>query len=94
MMVRVEKLCGCPLPLSLLLTGATIANLARHIIEANSDSAAPLVPVQTKGSRTPLFFLHGDWAGGGFYCSRLSQQLGENQPLMPCLLITWESRNS
>ncbi len=80
MMVRVEKLCGCSLPLSLLLTGATIANLARHIIGANSDSAAPLVPVQPKGSRTPLFFLHGDWAGGGFYCSRLSRQLGEDQP--------------
>jgi len=80
MMIRVEKLCGCSLPLSLLLTGATIANLAQHITGAKSDSTAPLVPVQTKGSRLPLFFLHGDWAGGGFYCSRLSDQLGGDQP--------------
>lgn len=80
MMVQIEKLCGRPLPLSLLLTGATIANLARFIVQANNESAAPLVTVQPKGDRQPLFFLHGDWAGGGFYCGRLSQQLGEDQP--------------
>ena len=80
MMTQVEKLCRRPLPLSLLLTGATIANLARYIVEANNQSATPLITVQAKGDRQPLFFLHGDWAGGGFYCGRLSQQLGENQP--------------
>ncbi len=80
MMIRVEKLCGCSLPLTLLLTGATIANLAHYIIEAKGDSSTPLVAVQTKGARPPIFFLHGDWAGGGFYCSRLSEKLGENQP--------------
>jgi hypothetical protein len=80
MMTQVEKLCRRPLPLSLLLTGATVANLARYIVEANNDSATPLVTVQAKGSRRPLFFLHGDWAGGGFYCGQLSQQLGEDQP--------------
>jgi len=80
MMIQIEKLCGRPLPLSLLLTGATIVNLARFIVEANNESAPPLVTVQAKGSRPPLFFLHGDWAGGGFYCGRLSQQLGEDQP--------------
>ena len=80
MMTRIEKLSGRRLPLSLLLTGATIANLARYIVEANNESAVPLITVQAKGSRPPLFFLHGDWAGGGFYCGRLSQQLGEDQP--------------
>jgi pimeloyl-ACP methyl ester carboxylesterase len=80
MMTQVEKLCGRPIPFSLLLTGATIASLARFIVEANNESAPPLVTVQAKGGRPPLFFLHGDWAGGGFYCGRLSQQLGEDQP--------------
>jgi len=80
MMTQIEKLCGRPLPLSLLLTGATIANLARHIIEANSESTAPLITVQGKGNRPPLFFLHGDWAGGGYYCGPLAHQLGEDQP--------------
>jgi amino acid adenylation domain-containing protein len=44
------------------------------------ESAAPLITFQAKGDRPPLFFLHGDWAGGGFYCGRLSRQLGEDQP--------------
>jgi acyl-CoA synthetase (AMP-forming)/AMP-acid ligase II/pimeloyl-ACP methyl ester carboxylesterase len=89
MMTQIEKLCGRPLPLSLLLTGATIANLARYIVEANNESASPLVPVQPKGGRQPLFFLHGDWAGGGFYCGRLAQQLGEDQPFFA--LPPWRS---
>jgi surfactin synthase thioesterase subunit len=89
MMTQVEKLCGRPLPLSLLLTGATISNLARYIVQANNESAAPLVSVQPKGTRQPLFFLHGDWAGGGFYCGRLSQQLGEDQPFYA--LPPWRS---
>jgi pimeloyl-ACP methyl ester carboxylesterase len=80
MMVQIEKLCGRPIPLSLLLTGATIANLARYIVEENSESVPPVVTIQPKGTRRPLFFLHGDWAGGGFYCNRLSQLLGEDQP--------------
>jgi acyl carrier protein len=80
MMGQIEKLSGRPLPLSLLLTGATIANLASYIVKANNESTEPMVAVQPKGSRPPLFFLHGDWAGGGFYCGRLSQQLGEDQP--------------
>jgi pimeloyl-ACP methyl ester carboxylesterase len=80
MIMQVEKLCGRPLPLSILLTGATISNLAHHIAEANSESALPLITVQPNGKRQPLYFLHGDWAGGGFYCGRLAQQLGENQP--------------
>ena len=80
MMTQIEKLCGRPLPLSLLLKGATIANLAHYIVQVNNESAEPLVAINSKGSRSALFFLHGDWAGGGFYCGRLSQQLGEDQP--------------
>jgi acyl carrier protein len=80
MMTQIEKLCGRPLPLSLLIKGATIANLAHYIVQANNESAEPLVAINPKGSRQPIFFLHGDWAGGGFYCGRLSQQLGEDQP--------------
>jgi acyl carrier protein len=80
MMLQVEKLCGRALPLSLLLTGATIANLARHIVAANNESGQPLIAVQPNGTQQPIFFLHGDWAGGGFYTSRLSELLGPDQP--------------
>jgi surfactin synthase thioesterase subunit len=82
MMLQVEKLCGRPLPLSLLITGATISNLATYIVETanSSEIDTPLIPLQTRGTKPPLFFLHGDWAGGGFYCNRLSAQLGDDQP--------------
>jgi pimeloyl-ACP methyl ester carboxylesterase len=39
-----------------------------------------MIAFHAQGSRRPLFFLHGDWSDEGFYCGRLSQQLGEDQP--------------
>ncbi len=38
------------------------------------------ITFQSKGDRPPFFFLHGDWAGGGFYCGHLMERLGDNQP--------------
>ncbi|MEJ0000659.1 MAG: hypothetical protein WDO13_16735 [Verrucomicrobiota bacterium] len=51
----------------------------QHIVASNQD-ALPLIRVQPKGRRQPIFFLHGDWAGGGFYCNKLSELLGDDQP--------------
>ena len=83
MMTEAGKLARRTLPLSLLLTGATVANLSRAIMEGNgadNGDARSVIPVQPKGAQPPLYFLHGDWVGGGFYCNRLSQHLGEDQP--------------
>ena len=82
MMTEAGKLCGRSLPLTLLLKGATVSNLARFIIHAHqeSETATPLIVLQPQGTRPPIFFLHGDWAGGGFYCQRLSEHLGADQP--------------
>jgi hypothetical protein len=82
MMIEAGKLCGKPLPLSLLLTGATVAHLTRYILEAQRDDSAnrPLIPLRTEGTRPPLFFLHGDWAGGGFYCRQLADAFAADQP--------------
>ena len=33
------------------------------------------------GSRAPLFYLHGDFDGGGLYCLSLASHLGLDQPL-------------
>jgi thioesterase domain-containing protein len=37
--------------------------------------------VQTTGSRTPFFFLHGDYTGIGLYARRFAGALGEEQPI-------------
>jgi pimeloyl-ACP methyl ester carboxylesterase len=82
MMIETGKLCGKPLPLSLLLTGATVAHLTRYMLEAQRDDFAnrPLIPLRTEGTWPPLFFLHGDWAGGGFYCRQLADDFPAGQP--------------
>ena len=80
MMVEAGKLAGQQLPLSLLLRGATIRNLARHILEGANVGGQAVIPVQPNGSKTPLFFLHGDWIGGGFYGHRLARDMGPDQP--------------
>lgn len=82
MMIEAGKIHGKPLPLSLLLTGATVAHLTRYILEAQRDDSAnrPLIPLRTEGTRPPLFFLHGDWAGGGFYCRQLADAFAADQP--------------
>ncbi len=52
-----------------------------------TEASGPLLTFRATGSRPPLFFLHGDWTGGGLYCGQLSERLGEDQPfyaLPPC----------
>ncbi|MGH7766723.1 MAG: non-ribosomal peptide synthetase [Candidatus Binatia bacterium] len=81
MMYGIEKACGRKVPLSTLFEGATIEHLGKKILEnrpAGGDSL--LVQVQPSGGKRPLFFLHGDFYGGGFYCLNLARALGDEQP--------------
>ena len=81
MMQRLEEFLGRHLPLTALLAGPTIENLTKALVREKFENAKSLlVPVQSRGSKPPLFFLHWDFTGGGFYCLNLSRCLGENQP--------------
>ncbi len=82
MVDRIEQVFGKKLPLATFFAGATIEHLAAVLQDEQqvTDSRTPVVRVQAGGSRRPLFFLHGDWAGGGFYCIDLSHDLGSDQP--------------
>jgi len=81
MMHRVEQICGQKLPLATLLAGPTIEHLAKALIEQRvKENDSLLVQVQAGGAKQPLFFIHGDLAGGGFYCLNLARGLGEEQP--------------
>lgn len=46
----------------------------------DSGEKSRVQPVQASGTRTPLFFLHGDWTGGAFSCFALAQACGPEQP--------------
>lgn len=45
-----------------------------------TDSRVSLITVQSGDSKRPLFYFHVHWLGGAFYCFRLAQALGPDQP--------------
>jgi len=78
---RIEQVYGKKLDVSALFACATVEHLADAISKQDKDQLpSTLVKVQPHGSRTPLFFLHGDYSGGGVYCLKLARYLGEEQP--------------
>ncbi|MBV9618842.1 MAG: alpha/beta fold hydrolase [Verrucomicrobia bacterium] len=82
MLRRAEELCDKPIgPSSTFSKNPTIEALAAKIVHEVIDESASLLTIQESGSRTPLFYLHGDLLGGGFYTLRLSRALGADQPL-------------
>jgi amino acid adenylation domain-containing protein len=81
MVHRIEQACGQRLPLTTLLAGPTIKHLAEALrIQRVEENRSLLVKVQPGGSKTPIFFLHGDFRRGGFYCLTLARCLGPDQP--------------
>ena len=40
-----------------------------------------LIELNSSGTQPPLFFLHGDIMGGGFFSLNLAQTLGSNRPM-------------
>jgi amino acid adenylation domain-containing protein len=79
---RIEQLYGRRIALSTLFARPTIGLLAEALNDdpSGSQRRARVLPVQTGGSRTPFFFLHGDWTGGAFYCFTLARACGAEQP--------------
>jgi thioesterase domain-containing protein/NAD(P)-dependent dehydrogenase (short-subunit alcohol dehydrogenase family)/acyl carrier protein len=68
------------IPINALADGLTIHALARLIDESLETTSSLLVPLQTRGSRIPLFLIH---AGGGyvFFYRALASRLAPDQPL-------------
>ena len=80
MLDRIERTCGRRVSFATLFTEPTIERLAAALRQAVRESEAPLVALNAHGARAPLFFLHGDFSGGGFYCRALAHALGADQP--------------
>lgn len=77
----IEKQLGVNLPLSTLYHASSIESLADLIRNNNwMPSWKSLVPIQPKGTKPPLFLIHG--AGGNVLLYRsLSRRLGDNYPV-------------
>ena len=76
--VELEHRCGIDRPMSLLAEAPTIASLALALEDDSAWNA--LLPVQTSGTRPPLFVVHD--GVGGLLCARgLAGELGPDQPI-------------
>ncbi|MFO7699788.1 MAG: condensation domain-containing protein [Acidimicrobiia bacterium] len=80
---RMEDELGISIPLNTLLTHPTIAAIADRIQSSTQGTTVDrslVVPLQPKGSRIPLFAIHG---GGGeiLYYKALADRLGVEQPM-------------
>ncbi|GAC1542509.1 MAG: amino acid adenylation domain-containing protein [Vulcanimicrobiaceae bacterium] len=77
---RIERELGATLPLSPLFAAPTIEKLAAQIERGRSDGRyTSLVPIQPKGERTPIFWVHGG-AGTILHFQPLARALGAEQP--------------
>jgi amino acid adenylation domain-containing protein len=77
---EVARLLGLKVPLTAMLECSTVEHLAEVIQGKSEGLAEPVGRVQAGGSLPPLFFLHGDYLSGGFFCTELARRLGPDQP--------------
>jgi acyl transferase domain-containing protein/pimeloyl-ACP methyl ester carboxylesterase len=93
LITKINSALGCDLQIPVFFENPTIRKLAPALGQLSSEESAAqpstglgdangpfIITFQKKGSRPPFFFLHGDWAGGGFYCGRILEKLGSDQP--------------
>jgi thioesterase domain-containing protein/acyl carrier protein len=82
LIAAIEKETGQKLRLSTIFQQPTIARLARAMqVEQPSINPSSIVEIQPRGTKAPLFLVHG--VGGGMFWgyNNLARQLGEEQPV-------------
>ena len=80
MVDRVEAQFGIKVPLAVLFTHATLEQFTLAMRDEGLRAQAPLLALNAGGARPPIFFLHGDFTGGGFFSKSLSRALGPEWP--------------
>jgi thioesterase domain-containing protein/acyl carrier protein len=81
LMARITAVFGRELPLATLLGEPTIETLARRLDrQASAGPWSPLVAIQPRGSRRPLFCVHPS-GGSVMDYYHLARHLGDEQPL-------------
>ncbi len=52
----------------------------RRPASVTSSGREHVIPIQTRGTKRPFFYLHGDWTDNAFFCFPLAHLVGEDQP--------------
>jgi hypothetical protein len=73
--------CGERLPVSMFAARATVASVADELVRRLPRVLVARMQTGDPHLRRPLFLLHGDVGGGGYYMHDLLPSLGPNQPL-------------
>ncbi|HZX67735.1 MAG TPA: non-ribosomal peptide synthetase, partial [Candidatus Elarobacter sp.] len=81
MATLVERRLGTRLPVASLFAAQTIEEVATLLRRGTDGELRAVLQLQAGDARTPLYFLHGDYEGGGLYCTRLAEGLGRDQSL-------------
>ena len=78
----IERDMGKTVPVQRFVEDPTIEHLTRLLLQGRDESESPfeLTTLTATGSRTPFFFMHGDFNGGGYYARRFARILGPDQP--------------
>jgi amino acid adenylation domain-containing protein len=77
---RLERACERTLSPSVLLQGSTVGAVAAALARDTAAVGAPLLALRATGRRTPFFYLHGDYNGGGLYSHGLARGLDPERP--------------
>lgn len=78
---EVEELIGHRLTIASLFQAPTVSALARLLADRDwSPAWSSLVPLQPRGGRRPLFFVHG-WGGNVYGFLGLARELAPEQPV-------------
>ncbi len=82
MLAQIEQRIGSTLLLPELFAGATIAGIARKLLDRQQQAAAiqPYFAINPDGKKRPFFFLHGDYTGGGFFTRSMAQNADRDRP--------------
>ncbi|MEI8290218.1 MAG: amino acid adenylation domain-containing protein [Verrucomicrobiota bacterium] len=80
LMAELEKLLGRKIPIATLFQSPTIELLAERLTNEHwAPSWSSLVPLQTEGTKPPLFFMHG-WGGDVYVHLKIAKLLPPDQP--------------
>ena len=83
---RLFEALGVTLATHVFFDAPTLEGLARAVAAAGTfpstdpEVRSPLVVVQRGGALRPMFFLHTEYGGDGFYCLNVARELGAERP--------------
>ncbi len=89
LMARIRSECGHAIPLAALFEQPTVEHLAR-VIREGARVFTPLVPLQTRGDKPPLFFVH---QAGGNVMAYLQLARHLDRPFYGLQSIGFDGRN-